>query len=768
MTTEDAEKTANAVRNDLADLQKENRSTPNFLDIQFTWEKNQQKTPLLDDDKGGNNADDVAVDASNAVNKNLVLTPDYKCQSPIERYPSSPGTPDSSRPGTASSGFSVREGSIDSRPSKSRRDLRRSLFGSKTSLAASLKSEPSIPLPTNILSILRLPEHKEQESIPGIMFNLITKPALEPDTMLKQTAFIYIDRDAVISILTTLEYTHPILSELYLHTQSSLAMGAPRSCESISISDFLEAFMNPAFDPVLTDKLEGYYWSIECSLPNGVIMVHSLQRTTYSHVYIFKFSPVTGVFSKLVPQEIADMRTYLDQHPNDPKMFPKVPAPQMLSDREKLKAQLGGGTSLASRSMTNLANLLPGSLGRKISGSVIASPTNHVGAFLSEGILACIRDTVVPALLNWNSDQVYASNQLEYDLASSSTTTPPEPPKKSNENKAPETPPPSRRTAFLRSTPNSYGKHALQMLRHAHHSTASLVSKTSSSPVAESPQSVQTPAIILTTPERETRILKLSAAVPQTVPQMRVKKFWPPIGGTKKEPPTFVFWKDVFEHLCFGTSVPSDIKSVNMDLDTNINQQVANDLHRLLTVITEMYVKVADGMQLDFVRMKIPPQKNAEPVELRKFYSAQPTIDPQMRDSFSTAPETPLKDKSVDTSEIEQKLGDVKIDKGIEGSAETPGADIRDSITNSESGPNEFNIQEPPGYDCQRDKEVRLAFDIPDLEFSSILMSPDAYIVEAVLAGWFSDAAEWIRHSGSHWRDALLDREADQSASLIV
>ncbi|KAF3921261.1 hypothetical protein ABW21_db0206254 [Orbilia brochopaga] len=201
-----------------------------------------------------------------------------------------------------------------------------------------------------------------------------------------------------------------------------------------------------------------------------------------------------------------------------------------------------------------------------------------------------------------------------------------------------------------------------------------------------------------------------------------------------------------------------------MQLDTSINQQVANDLRRLLAIITDMYVKVAEGIQLDFIRMKVP-QKELSAVDLQKFYSAQPITDLK---AISTAPGTIAHEKAFEMPELEQKVKNVNIAGESGGSGRALGAEFRDSFASSERGPSEFDTQGSTGHTRKLDTELKLTFNVSDLEFSSILMSQDAYIVEAVLAGWFADAAKWIRHSEIHWRDALFDREAEQAASATI
>ncbi|KAJ6258547.1 hypothetical protein Dda_6591 [Drechslerella dactyloides] len=767
MSAEDEASGANSARDGFSDRQKENRGPPNFLAIRFAWEKRHQEEASLAD--GGSN-DNYGIDNYGiGTQQKLIAIADPEYQGATERYQSSSGTPDSSRPGTSSSGLSFRDDPAHNHRDTPRRDLRRSLFGSRTSLAESIKQAPPILLPNEIPSTLSLPQHKALEPVPGIMSSLITRPTLEPNAMPKQTAFVYVDKDAVISILTTLEYTHPIFSELYLHTQSSLEPGAIRSCEEMSTADFLEGFMNPALDPILTNKLEGQWWSIECGLPNGVIMIHSLQLSTYSHVFIFKFSPVTGVFSKLVPEEVTEMRAFLEENPNDPKVFPKIPATHILNDSQKLRIQLGNGGSLASRSMTNLANLLPVSLSRKIPSTGFASRVQHVGTAVSEGVLAVIRENILPILMNWNRQNFHTAQRLEADSSSCSNISS-NPPKRIDENQKPETPQPSqsRRSLFFQNSPRSYLKHPLQMLRQAHSSTVSLASNAPSSSIPDDSEVIKTPTIILTTPERETSILKLSADIPQTVPQMRIKSLWPSIIGKRgTEPPIFVFWKEVFEQLCFGTSMPSNIKAINMDLDTNLSEQVANDLHRLLAVITEMYVEAADGMQLDFIRMKVPPKKNTSTVDLRKFYSAQPVVDLKMIESYSTAPETLTMNQQPAAAKLEEKTSDSKVEEESKGSKRALGTGIRDNlkVPECEHEMAEANIEQSMEPAERFDKQLKLKFGIPELEFSSILLSRDTYIVEAVLAGWFADAAEWIRNNELQWRDALLDREASQSTA---
>ncbi|KAF3922902.1 hypothetical protein ABW20_dc0100425 [Dactylellina cionopaga] len=580
--------------------------------------------------------------------------------------------------------------------------------------------------------------------------------------MSKQTAFIYMDKAAVISILSIIDYAHPVLTDVYLHTQLSLVPGATRSCEEMSLSDFLEGFGNPALDLILTNKLQGYWWSIECSLPNGVIMIHSLARSAYSYVYIFKFSPVTGVFSKLVPQEVSDMRAYLEGHPNNSRLFPRVAAPRPLDDKQKLRIQLGGGLGLASRSMTNLVNLLPISINKRISASGISTQIHNFGTALSDGLLNRIKHSIVPTLMSWNVHQLQGAAQA---LTSLPNYTAPNLISQIDENLPPQTPPKTptrpRRPQFLRSGSSAYLKHPLQMLRN-HGSTISIASQAPSSPTVEKKLSLTTPAITLTTPEKETRILKLKATVPHTIPQSRTKTLWQSMENTlspkRPDPPTFVFWKDVFEHLSFSTELPKEISMLGLEFNKNINQQVANDLSLLLGTITEMYAKMAEGMQLDFIRLKLPQSKKGRrSLQLRKLHSSDQVLEAKPRESFSTAPETAINfDKKNSESSTRPSITETEAFENNDLGSE---AGYRDSITladESEPTEDEIRIQgQMLANGLKPDQNLTLNFKVSELEFSSILMSHDAYIVEAVLAGWFADAGEWYGCSDGY----LINRE---------
>ncbi|EWC47294.1 hypothetical protein DRE_03413 [Drechslerella stenobrocha 248] len=672
---------------DIEDLQKENRhaAKPNLLNIRFTWEDRQRMSTLLEegDLKGGNLTANLKVSDSK-----------YQASRKSEVHDDQ-----------ISRGSSPVEDNSYYHRGPSHRLGRSLLTSSTVSFAGRTKeklqlSPERLPLP----SLLTRSRNRTLRSSSGIIFDFITKPALESDDMPKQTAFVYVGKGDIINILSTLDYSHPILSELYLHTQMSLSHGAPRSCEQLSISNFLEGFINPALDPTLTNKLKNYWWSIECSLPSGVMMIHSLQLSTYQGAFILKFSPVTGVFSNLVPPAIADMRLFLVQNPNNPRFFPGVPAPVALTDRQKLRTQLGSGTSLASRSLTNLANLLPSSVTRKFSGPHVQT----LGTALSDGILDGIRNNIVPALTAWNNTRLRISQIVTTVPALILSNVP----RQVDENQSPQITR-SHRPNFLRSGVKSTLKHPLQMLRHAQLSTTSIASRAPSSPTIEPLPPVHTPVIILTTPETETRVLKLGATVPQTTLQSINRPTSLHSTTVNREPPTFVFWGDIFDELVFDTAIPTNMGTVNLELDTNVNEQIKNDLGRLLTAITEMYANVADGMQIDFIRTNIATRNK------------MPGYN-----GLQTSRNT--------------RLAEIK----AQGAFRTgPGAAIAGNALKATK---------------QADECLALSFGIPSLELSSVLVSPDTFVVESIIAGWFNDAAEWIGNNELRWRDALFAHQAGQ------
>ncbi|RVD87917.1 uncharacterized protein DFL_002120 [Arthrobotrys flagrans] len=535
--------------------------------------------------------------------------------------------------------------------------------------------------------------------------------------MPRQSAFIYMDKDAVISVLSTLEQANPVQVKIYLHTQLSPVQRAPRYCDETSISEFLECLMDPMSDPNIGVKLRVYWWSLECTLPNGVIIIHSLSRSLYNNVYIFEFSPVTGVFCKLVPREISEMISYLSSKDYNPEFFPRVPSDYRLSDKEKLRVQLGSG-------MSSLAN----TVGRRLSGFSLNT--------ISGGFIDGVKNNIIPTLMTWNTFQYKHGNPSSgftvHPNIMSSNTLP-----RGAENRPSSFPP--ERPGFLRSASATYLRHPLQTLRH-HGSSVSVLSTR----VSEDSPMVTTPSIILTTPEQATAILKLSASVPKNP---KGKGFWQSVGETispkKFETPTFVFWKDVFDQICFQTKLSPGISSHAVELDTNIHRQVADNLNRLLIGVTDMYVKEADGMQLDFVRMKIPPdEEDHQPFNVRMYKgSGKPSgrgASKRAGRSFQFFP------AEVEGFNSESSHGSIALSEGIEPTAEG----------NRRQGKMLAN------NDLKPDQKLELDFDPEELEFSSVPLSQDTYLVEAVLAAWFADASEWMKESGLRWRHTLFDRQA--------
>ncbi|EPS45918.1 hypothetical protein H072_102 [Dactylellina haptotyla CBS 200.50] len=704
---------------------------PNILDIRFAWEgKYGSKQNLLDEHPS----------TASIVSKPATPWRSFQANSDLK--------PNDNRPGSAPGNLYPRDSSAYRHLDKARRRI---FSGSSVSLVQNQRgtsnsdSTPLISLPTSLPSLLSLPACKELQTIPSIIYNLITKPPLE-DVMAQQTAFVYMDKDAVLSVLATIDYVHPVMTDLYLHTQLSLNPGATRSCEEISVSDFIDRFTNPSLDLILTNKLEGYWWSIECSLPNGVIIIHSLARSMYSHVYIFKFSPVTGVFSNMVPQDISEMRAYVQGHQDGENLFPKLElaTPYPLSSKQRLRTQLGGGSSLASRSMSNLANLLPASVTKKISRTSLPSQIHDFGTALSDSVLNGLKNTVLPSLITWSN-----STPTQPSAVESIESKPPSPVKQADENAFPR----SRRPHFLPRR-SSYLKHPLQKLRHSHDSSSSIASLTPS-PTREATPTITTPAIVLTTPEHETRILKLRDTVPRTYPLSRTRSLLQSMtnlsltSSKRFDTPTFIFWKDVYEHLCFRTDIQPDVERINLELDTNMNQQLASELSRFLAIITEMYAKEADGVQLDFIKMKVPmATKRSGNVEIRKLYGVRELLEARKRDSFSTAPESTV-DKIQNPQYDEEFL--------------SSGSQSRNSLALTDDEPTEEEIKLQGQHLANRlkhDQKMKLGLKVSEVEFSSIIMSQDAYIIEAVLAGWFLNASQWIKQNDLGWKDAVFDRQA--------
>ncbi|KAK6498856.1 hypothetical protein TWF481_011428 [Arthrobotrys musiformis] len=572
------------------------------------------------------------------------------------------------------------------------------------------------------------------------------------DKMPRQSVFIYLDRDAVISILSTLEHMDPTKMDIYLHSQVSISQEARGFCHETTVSDFLEAFMDPMLDPTITRRLRTCWWSLECTLPNGVIIIHSLSQSLYDNVFIFKFSPVTGVFCKLVPQEISDMRGYVQNQSKEynPKLFPRVPAAQKnLSDREKLRAQLASGGSgpmrSAARSMTNLAN----TVGRRLSGSSFNMTT------MSSGILTSLKNSIIPNLMSWNSAPSSSSFSFAgFTTHPNITTAALSSPQKGQENRPSVFKP--KRQPFLRSAPATYIRHPLQTLRH-HGSSVSVLSP---APLTSGDSSdiINTPAIILTTPEETTAILKLRASVPKVI---KGKGFWQSMGETltpkKFDTPTFVFWKDVFDQISFDTKVPNKASATfPVELNTNIYHQVADNLDRLLVGLTDMYVKKADGMQLDFIRMKIPSdEEDHQPFNVRMYQSSREASKPETED--------PSKPKDLASLMATMMAEPSSAATGEEGEgAESEGSSASTALSDG-AEPTEEEVGRQGqmlANNLKPDQKVRLDLQLSELEFSSVLLSQDTYLVEAVLAGWLADASEWIKESGLRWRHMLFDRQA--------
>ncbi|KAK6513879.1 hypothetical protein TWF506_008310 [Arthrobotrys conoides] len=540
--------------------------------------------------------------------------------------------------------------------------------------------------------------HEPSKPIHGIEYRLI-KQLYPVPAMPQQSAFVYMDKDAVFSILSTLQHLDPDQMEIYLHTQLSLTPGAHRSCQETSISGFLEWFMEPGINIALAIELREYWWSLECTLPNGVIIIHSLAPSMYDNVFIFKFSPVTGVFCKLVPQEVSDMRAYLLNHAHNPKLFSRIPSHYQLSDHAKNRGQEGSGIGFAAKSMTNLAN----TVGRRLSGSSINT--------ISTDLLNGIKNNVIPTLMKWNKIQDTCPNRSSGFTAHPNITSP-DISQRGAENRSNSFP--ARRPGFLRSASATYLRHPLQSLRH-HGSSVSILSAR----VSEESPMITTPCIILTTPEQNTAILKLSASVSKTS-KGKEKGIWQSLSETmtqkKSEAPTFVFWKDVFDQICFEVRISDKTSSCRVELDTNIHNQVTDNLNRLLGGITDMYVKGSGGMQLDFIRMKILSDEEAyQAFNIRMYQPASP-----------------------ETTNARGPCG------GID---EPTAEQIR------RQGRALANNLEP-------DQKLELNLSSEELEFSSVLLSQDTYLVEAVLAAWFADASEWMKESGLRWRNMLFDRQA--------
>lgn len=689
------------------------RPPPNILNIRFDWEDRHSKYPPGD-------------------RRNSLATTD---QDSLEDY-----TFDGRRCSTPSD-YSPRDGGTS--PGLVRR-LSEARYPAESSPTSSgyPRTSPGSPALTplripriSIPSVLSFPSRDPSAPIHGVEYHLITKPPLD-SAMPRQSAFIYMDKDAVISILTTLDYANPVMMEVYLHTQLSLVAGATRSCEITSLSDFLEGFMDPLLDPILTNKLQQFWWSLECTLPNGVIIIHSLARSSYKHVYIFKFSPVTGVFCKLVPQEVSDMRAYLEHHKDDYQYFPRIPGPLKPSNQQKLRAY---GSSLASRSVSSLSNLLSPSVSRRMSVSSFGMGTSFSGSLLNG-----IKNNIIPTLMSWNG--VHYNERPSGGLTSLPNTTTSDLSKHSDENRP--TSSRSRRPSFFRTGSSSYLRHPLQTLRH-HGSSFSLIPSLHPS---EDSLATITPTIILTTPEHNNTILKLKAAIPR---DQKDKGFWQSMGESltpkKPERPTFVFWKDVFDQISFETEISHKTSSFPLELDTNINQQVAENLNRLLTGVTEMYIKDTEGMQLDFIRMKLHSNEDDQSLDIRMFKGSREPPMLKTKDSFSTILGTP----TIST------VGDIK-DKPLPDPKDTADEQDFDELysesshgsiaLSDEAEPTEEEIRRQGqmlANNLKPDQKLNLNFDVSELEFSSILLSQDVYLVEAVLAGWFADAAEWYNSPSS-------------------
>ncbi|KAF3924384.1 hypothetical protein AA313_de0203580 [Arthrobotrys entomopaga] len=692
---------------------------PNILDIRFEWEA-----------KHGSSSKSGPIDPKDSPKNPPVIINPKRWSTPLSAE-SARTQEDGGRPGTAPGHI------YPGTPLTPRRRLFPGrtfslLSGQRTGNDISASTLPTV-LPTSIQSLLALPRNKQAAITPSILYNTIkqsktlvaAQSKLDAKMSKPQKAFIYMDKAAVLSILATVDYVHPVMAELYLHTQLDLVPGATRSCEELSVSDFIDGFTNPSLDPILTNKLQGYWWSIECSLPNGVIIIHSLARSTYSHVYIFKFTPVTGVFTKLVPQEVSDMRAYLEANPNDRMLFPKVAAPPRLTtDKDRLRSQLVGNFGLASRSMTNLANLIP-----KISGSGFSSHFHHFESSLSDGLLGRLKNDLLPSLLSWGGNPIRLVN-IPALMPGSKTY---------NENIPPLTPN-SKPPGFFRSVSTTYVKQPLQTLFQGHGSSTSVASQNSSPSTADGP--IITPAIVLITPESDTRILKLRDSVTIPPPQSRTDQVLEAVKSTfsfkRPEAPTFVFWKDVFEQISFQTDVSRVTRRLNFELETNVNQHIRDDLNHLLTAITDMFAKEADGMQIDFIRVKVQDiSKKSESSKIHKLHAIRPVVDNKPRESFSTAPET-------NTDRIANK-GSASVaaeDKDLV--SETGSRESLALTDGDEPTEEEIRLQgQLLATGLRPDQKMKLGFETEELEFSSILMSPDTYIVEAVIAGWFAQTDEW-------------------------
>ncbi|KAK6339660.1 hypothetical protein TWF718_009055 [Orbilia javanica] len=616
-------------------------------------------------------------------------------------------------------------------------------LGRGISRSKGLSPLPKGPEPAkldSITSFLSHPLHGKPTPIHGIEYRLIKKQTSD-STMPQQSAFVYMDNYAVISILSILGQINSDHIEVYLHTQSSLAPGAPGSYDETSISEFRECFMDPTLDPVLTRKLRAYWWSLECTLTNGVIIIHSLSQSLYDNVYIFKFSPVTGVFCKLVPQEISDMRAYLLHHSKeyDPRLFPRVPSIYQANDREKRRNQLGSGMISAAKSMTNLAN----TVGRRFSGSSLST--------MSGSLLDGIKNNIIPTLMDWNALQYKNGNQsspsgftVHQNITSSNIA------QRGAENRPSSFS--SKRPSSFRSTSASYLRHPLQTLRHHSSSVSVLPAR-----IPEGCPSTTTPIIILITPEQDTAILKLGASIPKNP---KAKGFWQSVGETiapkKLETPTFVFWKDVFDQISFETRMSSQVSSYPVELDTDIRRQVADNFNRLLVGVTDMYVKEAGGIQFDFIRMKIPSdEEDYQSFNVRMYHPTRipPPVDHPIRPAGDSgmASRRLIFDSEPESSNLgsESSHGSIALSDGAEPTEE----EIR------RQGQILANNLKP-------DQKLELTFNSSELEFSSVLLSQDTYLVEAVLAGWFADASEWMKESGLRWRHMLFDRQAAKGPGI--
>ncbi|KAF3938950.1 hypothetical protein ABW19_dt0202058 [Dactylella cylindrospora] len=721
---------------------KDPEPNPNILDIRFAWENRQSNASPLDIDGGQSDSESPARGLTN------------------ENKPETgPKTSSENRMVTSSqdgkqvqqSGQKMEEGLHTQQQPTTFSDHPKE---------NSLQGHLFRPKP-KVLSLLNEPEYKSGDLIPAVIYNVIPIPKGAAN-MVKTQAYVYMDKTAVISILNTLEYAHPILSEVFLHTQISTSHNSRLWTQEVPLSDFLEAFIDPTIDPVLSNKLGTYWWTLECALENGSITIHSLSQSTYSHVYIFKFSPITGLFTGLFSWEMENIREYLQGHPNDSTFFPKATS-MPLSERQKLRTQLTGGLGLASRSMTNLANLLPSPFPkRSFTPGSLATMQLGGGNAAAEGILTRLKDAILPTLQAWNTFSLEGSAFGNAFFNNSN-------PDISSPNASPKSR--SKRPGFLRSSSGSYLKHPMQMLRHASGSSVSISLPSESHMTAESLQMI-TPAIIVTTPGKETRILKLKETVTLKPIPTKAKGFFKSGGHRQQGPPTFVFWKDAFEILKFETFVPPHIRNIKLDLDTNVNDQVGIEFKLLLDAINEMYSDSAEGLQLDFARFKaFPIEKERGPIEFRRFQGIHHASSFNANDSLGANPNIKIAPARADpptspglTQGVIKKL----TLEDFPGPDDIPAGDTdRHSLAftdDFDADPEEIKGQDQePSKIFKRDEKLTIGFEVKELEFSSCFVTPDSFAVEAIIAGWFADSARWIQHSELQWRNTLLERSTRNS-----